>query len=87
MNPRDVTARLPDARMHEDRRVEPLDVVARADHRRPPALLAVLLQLDAERTVVPHGTGAAVDLRGLEDESASLAQRDEFFENVWACWS
>ncbi|MDZ7632617.1 MAG: hypothetical protein U5K74_15040 [Gemmatimonadaceae bacterium] len=29
-----VPARLPDARMHEDRRVEPLDVIARAHHAR-----------------------------------------------------
>ncbi len=49
----DVAARLPDARVHQDRRVEPLDVVARADHRVPPAVLEVLLQLDAERAVVP----------------------------------
>ena len=78
----DVAARLPHARMHQDRRVEPLDVVARANHRMPPAVLDVLLELDAERAVVPHGSGAAVDLRRLEDESAALAQRNEFFENV-----
>ena len=80
--PGDVTARLPDARVHQDRGVEPLDVVARAHHRVPPAVLEVLLQLDAERTVVPHGPGAAVDLGGLEDESAPLAERHELFDDV-----
>ena len=78
----DVTARLPRPRMHEDRRVEPLDVVARAHHRRPPAVLEVLLQLDAERTVVPHRAGAAVDLGDLEDEAAPLAERHELFQDV-----
>ena len=39
----DVAARLPHPRMHQDRRVEPLDVVARADHRVPPAILEFFL--------------------------------------------
>ena len=78
----DVAARLPDPRVHQDRGVEPLDVVARAHHRVPPALLDVLLELDAERAVVPHGAGAAVDLRRLEDEAAALAERHELFEDV-----
>ena len=38
----DVAARLPHPRMHQDRRVEPLDVVARAHHRVPPAVLEFL---------------------------------------------
>ena len=58
----DVPARLPDARMHEDRGVQSLDVVPGAHHRVPPPILEILLQLDAERTVVPDGAGAAVDL-------------------------
>src|ERR1019366_4554414 len=58
----DVSARLPHAWMHQDRGVQPLDVVARAHHRVPPALLQVALLLDAERTIVPHRAEAAVDL-------------------------
>src|SRR5689334_12798498 len=57
-----VAAGNPDLPMHEYRRVEPFDVVARADHRVPPAILEILLQLDAEWAVVPHGSRAAVDL-------------------------
>ena len=64
--PGDVAARLPHARVHEDGRIEPLDVVARADHRVPPPVLDVPLELDAERAVVPHGPGAAIDLGRLE---------------------
>jgi hypothetical protein len=71
--PRDVPRRLPHARMHEDRRVEPLDVVPRADHRRPPAVLEIFLQLDAERPVIPHGARAPVNFGALEDEAAPLA--------------
>ena len=80
--PTHVPGRLPHARVHEDRRVEPLDVVARADHRLPPLLLQVALERNAEWPVIPHRAQPAVDLGGLEDEAAPLAQRDEFFEDV-----
>src|SRR2546427_549717 len=66
-DPGDMAARLPYARMHENRGVQPLDVVARADERVPPAILDVALQLDAEGAVVPDRAGAAVDLRRLKD--------------------
>ena len=78
----DVAARLPHPRMHEDRGIEALDVVARAHHRVPPALLQVALELDAERAVVPDRPEAAVDLRGLKHEPAPLGERHEFFHDV-----
>src|SRR4029077_8967121 len=37
----------------------------------------LVLQLHAERPVVPARSGSAVDLAGLEDESAPLAEGDE----------
>ena len=73
----DVAGRLPDLRMHQDRGIEALDVVPRVDHGVPPAVLHVLLELDAQRTVVPHRAEAAVDLGGLEDEAAALAEGDQ----------
>ena len=63
--------------------VEADHVVARGDHGAPPLLLDVLLQLHAERAVVPGGAGAAVDLAGGEDEAAALAEGDD---GVEACW-
>jgi hypothetical protein len=71
--------------MHEDRRIEPLDVVAHADHRVPPAVLEILLELDAEGAVVPHRAGSAVDLGRLEDEAAPLGERHELFHDVRVC--
>src|SRR5690606_29622140 len=75
--PGDVAARLPDARVHQDRGVEPLDVVTLVNHRAPPRFLHVALQLDAERAVVPDRARAAVDLGRLEDETTSLAERHQ----------
>jgi hypothetical protein len=49
----DMAARLPYSRVHQDGRIESLDVRPRAHHRVPPALLDVLLELDAERAVIP----------------------------------
>jgi hypothetical protein len=51
--PCDMPGCFPYLRMHEDRRVEPLDVVAGVNHRIPPAVLDVSLQRHAEGTVVP----------------------------------
>ena len=77
---RDVAARLPDARVHDDRRVDADDVVALLHHRPPPGALDVVLHLDAQRAVVPEAADAAVDLAAGEDEAAPLAQRDEGIE-------
>ena len=57
-------------------------IVARAHHRVPPAILDVLFQFDAERSVIPHRARTAIDLRGLEDEATALTERDELVEDV-----
>ena len=69
----DVPRRHPDLRVHQDPGVEADDVVALLDHRPPPRPLDVVLELDAEGAVVPHGVDAAVDLARGEDEAAPLA--------------
>ena len=76
----DVPRRHPDLRVHEDPGIEADDVVALLDHRPPPGPLDVVLELDAERPVVPHGVDAAVDLGRREDEAAPLAQRHDRVE-------
>ena len=76
----DVTGRHPHLGVHQDPGVEAHDVVAVLDHRPPPGALHVVLQLDAEGPVVPHGVDAAVDLGRREDEAAALGQRDDRVE-------
>ena len=76
----DVAGRHPDLGVHQDARVEPDDVVALLDHRPPPGALDVVLELDAQRAVVPHGVDAAVDLRAREDEPAALGEADDRVE-------
>src|SRR4051794_30743375 len=76
----EMTRRLPDLRREDDRRVDADDVVAHLHGRAPPLLADVLLELDAERTVVPGRTGAAVDLARREDDAPSLAEADEAFD-------
>ena len=76
----EVTGRLPDLRVHEDAGIEPDDVVALLDHRPPPRPLDVVLELDAERAVVPDRVDAAVDLARREDEAAPLRERDDGLE-------
>src|SRR2546425_950220 len=74
---RDVPRRLPHLGMHQDRGVQALDVFARVDHRPPPALLDVLLELDAQRTVVPDGTEAAIDIGRLIYVAEPVGQRND----------
>ena len=78
----DVPRSLPHARMHEDGRLDPLDIVALVHHRAPPSLLDVALEFDAQRPVVPHRSGAAVDLGRLKDVPATLGQRDELVHAI-----
>ena len=70
----DVAARLPHLGRHEDRGVEADDVVAQLDHRAPPGVPDVALQLDAERAVVPGRAEPAVDLARLEHEAPALGE-------------
>ena len=79
---REVPARLPHLRRHEDRGVEADDVVAELHHRAPPRVLHVALEQHTERPVVPGGPEAAVDLARWEDEAATLRQVDDAVHQV-----
>ena len=76
----DVAGGHPDLARQDHRGVQADDVVAALDDGAPPLLLDVLLELDAQRPVVPGGAGAAVDLTGREDEAPSLAEVDDLVE-------
>ncbi len=70
----DVPGGHPHLARQDDRAVEADDVVAAGDHGPPPLPLDVLLELDAQRPVVPSRLRAAIDLAGLEDEASALGQ-------------
>ena len=74
---RDMTRRDPGLQRQDDRGVQADDVVTLGDHRLPPLPLDVLLELDAERAVVPGGLGAAVDLTAGVDETSALGEGDD----------
>ena len=77
---RQVARCLPRLGRQDHRRVEADHVVARRDHGAPPLALDVLLELDAERTVVPGGAGASVDLSTGEDETPAFTQADDLVD-------
>src|SRR5205823_6191375 len=62
--------------------VQAHDVVARAHHRLPPLPADVLLELDAERAVVPRRAGAAVDLAAGVHESPALGEADDGVDEI-----
>ncbi len=78
----DVAGGHPDLGGQDHGRVEADDVLAPGDHGLPPLALDVLLELDTERTVVPGGLGAAVDVTARENEATALAQADDGFDLV-----
>ena len=79
----DVSGGHPHGRRQDHRGVHAHHVAAGHDHRAPPFALDVVLERHAERAVVPRGTGAAVDLAGGENESATLREGYHFIE--FAC--
>ena len=75
---RGVTARFPDARVHEDGGVHAVGIVALLHEALPPCAFDVVLDLHTHGAVVPGVAHAAVDLAAGENDAARLAQRDEF---------
>src|SRR3989344_4532402 len=76
---RHVAARLPRLRVHHDGRIESAHIVAVLDKHPPPELLYIVLELDAERSVVPKTGKSSVNLRAGVDEAASLGERNYLF--------
>ena len=80
---RDVAGCHPDLRVHEYRTVEPHVVGVFLHEFLPPGPLDVVLELHAERAVVPAVGKAAVDLTAGVDEAAVLAERDQLFHGLF----
>ena len=74
VEPRHVTAGLPDPRGHDDRGLQADDVVAELDHRPPPGTADVAAQLHTEWTVVPRRAQPTVDLAGWERDASPLGE-------------
>ena len=78
----DVAGGLPGLARQDHAGVEADDVLAGLHHRAPPLALDVVLELDAQRAVVPRRPGAAVDLPARVDEAPSLGERDDAVDDV-----
>ncbi len=76
---------LPDARVHEDGRIDTHDVVVEMDHRLPPVFLDVVLHLDAHLAVIVNGAQTVIDLAGLKNETVLLGVRHERLEYFFLC--
>ena len=74
---RQMPARLPCARVLDDRRVERDDVLALLQQRLPPLVLDVVLQQNAVVAVVVARADPPVDLARGEDDAAALAERHD----------
>ena len=74
----DVAAGFPDARVHQNGRIQSHNIVPLHNDRAPPRFFDVALEFDPQRPIVPGGTQPAVDLAGLEHETPSFGQRQNF---------
>src|SRR5690606_24593520 len=69
-----VTGGHPHLARQDDRGVQTDRVLPGGHHVAPPLALDVLLELDTQRSVVPRGPSAAVDLPAREDETSPLGE-------------
>src|SRR5207248_4611246 len=76
----EVTTCTPHLGSQDDGGVDTDDVVAHLDHRPPPLPADVLLELYAQRAVVPRGSGSAIDLGRREDDASPLGKADEVLD-------
>src|SRR6185436_19539298 len=72
----------PHAAGQDHRGIKANDVFPLGHHRAPPLFLDVLLELNAERAVVPGRAGPAVDLPSGEDEATAFTQTDDVVEST-----
>ena len=75
---RRVPACFPNSRVHENGGVQPVGVFALLHEPLPPCAFDVVLDLDADGTVIPRVSHAAVDLASREDDAPRLAERHQF---------
>src|SRR5690606_6018325 len=62
--------------------VEADDVLALVDHRAPPLVHDVALELDAERSVVISAPEPSIDLARLKHEASLFRERDHLLHEV-----
>ena len=77
-----MTGVLPHEAIENDRRVDPVDVVAFVYKPTPPGLLDVVTELYAEWTIVPGAPETAVNFRGRENKTSPLGERNDGVD-VW----
>ena len=80
--PGDVARSLPHPWVHQNGGVEPLDVIAVPGHAPPPPRLDIVLQLDAERPIVPATVNAPIDFARRENEATTLAERHKLVHHI-----
>ena len=74
-----VSAGFPNFWVHDDAGVQTDDVGAAADGVVPPGVFDIPFEFGAGGAVIPEAVDATVDLAGLKDETAALAERDDLF--------
>ena len=79
-----VTGCYPGLGVHDNCRVKTHVVAGLLHELLPPSALYVVLELNAERTVVPGVSKTAVDLRAGEDEASVLTESNDFFHCLFA---
>ena len=75
-----MTACFPHSRIHKNRSIQTDHVRPLVDEGLPPEFLDTILQLHAERAVIPCIRESAVDLRTGENKTATLTERNELIE-------
>ena len=81
----DMSRRFPYLRVHEDRRVDPDDIVVQPHHRLPPVTLDVVFQLHALLSVIVYGAQTVVYFARRENKPVLLAVSNQLFKKFFLC--
>ena len=75
-----VTGSHPHGRRKNNGRVNAHHVATGDDHGTPPFALDIVFQRNAERTVIPRGTGSTIDFTGGKNKATTLGEGYDFIE-------
>ena len=75
----DMPARLPNFLVHQNRRIDAVDIVALINKPAPPQIHDITLQLHTQRAVIPRTAQTTIHIRTLINKAAALAQANNCF--------
>ncbi len=79
----DMPRRFPNSGVHKDRGIQPNHIIMEANHRVPPILFDIVLELHPHRAVIVNSRQAIIYFTRWKYESVFLTMRYYFLKNIF----